>query len=135
MPTGNSAGLNLWGIFMGENFDLSGSKLVVRTDLDVAGSEQLRKLCDRLINEGEGNLTLDLSSVKHVHSFAVGVLTYLWMEASRQKQKVDLIVSPDVAELLERSGLGDVLKHRVLGREKGSAPAAEDKDGGPDSGT
>jgi anti-anti-sigma factor len=120
---------------MSENFDLDGNRLTVNAELDVAESEHMRKLCDRLLSEGEGDLTVDLSAVKVLRSFSIGVLTYMHMQASSRQQSVEFIVSPETAALLERTGLGEVLKHRVRDEGNADSPKPEDDGERPDSGS
>jgi anti-anti-sigma factor len=99
-----------------QRFELVGNRLVVKTDLDMGASEELRKRCDHLLNEtGAEEVVIDLTAVKHMHSLSMGVLTSLWIQASGQERHVRFVVSAEVADLLERTGLAGVLKYELPG--------------------
>ncbi len=103
-------------------FELDGNKLTVHTDLDLGAAEELRKLCERLLGESHSALVIDLSEVAYMHSLSMGVLTYLWVQASGRDQEVTFVASQQVAEVLERTGLGQVLKYKL------ADPAADDEE-------
>ena len=104
-------------------FELDGNKLTVHTDLELGAAEELRKLCERLLGESHSELVIDLSEVAYMHSLSMGVLTYLWVQASGRDQEVTFLASAQVAEVLERTGLGQVLNYRL------ADPAAGDGEG------
>jgi anti-anti-sigma factor len=103
-----------------KKFRQEGSKLTVFTDLETALAEEFRKRCERLLSDSEGDLLVDLSAVREMHSLAVGALTYLWVEASGHNREVTFVVSRHVAELFEKSGLGKILHYEVPGEEAAS---------------
>jgi anti-anti-sigma factor len=98
-----------------EHFEVDGNRLVVHADLHTALAEELRKFCDRMLSESGGELTIDLTAVKYIDSMSMGVLTYVWVQASGRKREIAFVVSPEIAVMLEKTGLNEVLHYRVAG--------------------
>ena len=98
-----------------EHFEVDGTRLVVHADLHTALAEELRKFCNQMLAESGGELTIDLSAVRYIDSMSMGVLTYVWVQASGREREVNFVVSPEIAAMLERTGLNEVLHYRVAG--------------------
>jgi anti-anti-sigma factor len=93
-------------------FERDGNRLRICTDLDMGMAEELRKRCDHLVSETEGEIVLDLSAVTTVHSVFLGMFTHLWTEATSLDREVIFIVSPQVAETFQLAGLDQILNCR-----------------------
>ena len=94
------------------DFTIEGAKLVVREDLRAGCEGELQSHCTRLLDSPERQLTIDLSGVEYVHSLCVGVLSYAWVEALNRDKEVVFVVSPEVADVFERTGLARVFTCR-----------------------
>ena len=105
-----------------ENFQVDGNRLVVNADLHTSLAEELRKFCDRMLTESGGELTIDLSAVKYIDSMSMGVLTYAWVQASGRGREINFLISPDIARMLETTGLNEVLHYRVAGEDAEDSP-------------
>lgn len=90
------------------DFTIEGSKLVVREDLKPGCEKDLQNFCSRLLESPAPQLIIDLSGVEYVHSLSVGVLSYAWVEALNRDKEVVFVVSPQVSDVFERTGLSKV---------------------------
>jgi anti-anti-sigma factor len=90
------------------NFILEGPKLTVNCDLQAGFEDDLRKACEQLLRSSEVTLAIDLSAVKYIHSLSVGMLSYAWVEALSQDKEMNFLVSKEVADVFERTGLAKV---------------------------
>ncbi|MFH1676663.1 MAG: anti-sigma factor antagonist [bacterium] len=69
-------------------------KLELSGDLDVSTAPQLKKFIDRLINEGNTNFKLDLSSLSYLDSSGYGVLVDATRKIGIGQGKVDFTNLP-----------------------------------------
>lgn len=99
------------------DFVLEGSRLTVTTDLDAGKEDALRQACQRLLACRAAELVVDLSAVKYVHSLSVGMLSYAWVEALSTDREMKFLVSAEVAEVLERTGLDKVFAYEVRAKD------------------
>jgi len=99
------------------DFVLEGARLTVRSDLDAGREDALRRACEQLLKCRAAELVVDLSAVKYVHSLSVGMLSYAWVEALSRDLEMKFVVSKEVAEVFERTGLSKVFAYEV--RAKG----------------
>jgi anti-anti-sigma factor len=98
-----------------DGFIQEGTQLFVRVDLQAGMEEQLRQACARLLDSAEPQLCIDLSVVRYIHSLSVGMLSYAWVEALSRDKDMSFRVSPEVAEVFERTGLSKVFSFEVAG--------------------
>jgi len=94
------------------DFTLEGARLTVREDLKAGCEGELQASCKRLLDSPGPQLVIDLSNVEYVHSLCVGVLSYAWVEALNREKEVVFVVSPQVADVFERTGLSRVFTCR-----------------------
>ncbi len=96
-------------------FILEGANLTVVVDLQAGMEDSLRIACATLLSSDSAKLTIDLGAVKYIHSLSVGMLSYAWVEALSRDKDMNFIVSRDVAEVFERTGLSKVFSYEVKG--------------------
>ena len=94
-------------------FTIEGARLIVNTDLEAGLEDELRRACDRILAASEGELSVDLTAVKYIHSLSVGMLSYAWVEALSRDKEMRFIVSQPVADVFERTGLAKVFEYEV----------------------
>jgi anti-anti-sigma factor len=94
-------------------FVLEGAKLTITVDLEAGREDDLRRACERLLECRGPELVVDLSAVKYVHSLSVGMLSYAWVEALSRDKEMKFLVSRQVAEVLDRTGLNKVFAYEV----------------------
>ncbi|MHC4914398.1 MAG: STAS domain-containing protein [Planctomycetota bacterium] len=98
-----------------EGFNLEGSKLTVAVDLEAGREDDLRRACEQLLGGPGPEYVVDLSEVRYIHSLSVGMLSYAWVEALSRDREMKFLVSQEVAEVLERTGLSKVFAYEVSG--------------------
>ncbi len=96
-----------------QTFVIEGARLIVHADLEPGLEDELRRACDQILAEPEGDLSVDLSAVKYIHSLSVGMLSYAWVEALSRDKEMHFIVSQTVADVFERTGLAKVFEFEV----------------------
>ena len=109
---------------------LSGSRLVVRGDLDDS--------CRELFEGSSGAVTVDLSKVARVTSTSVGILLGLWIDLRDAGRSGKIVPSPAVVRVLELTGLAAVLLRPSSGRKaagsgKGKGAEGAEGEGGGDA--
>jgi anti-anti-sigma factor len=90
------------------DFTLENARLTVKVDLQAGMEDRLRDHCARLLDCPETELVVDLGAVRYIHSLSVGMLSYAWVEALSRDKEMTFIVSPEVSEIFERTGLAKV---------------------------
>jgi anti-anti-sigma factor len=121
-------------------FKLSGSRLVVRGDLDDACEAEMRDCCRELFDGSSGAVAVDLSKVGSVTSTTVGVLLGLWIDLRDAGRSGKIVPSPAVVRVLELTGLAAVLLRPSSGRKasgagkgKGKGAEGDEDEGGDDT--
>lgn len=109
-------------------FRLTGSRLIVRGDLDQDSQVELRDYCRDLLAGGSDPVTVDLSKVGDLTSMCIGTLIALWIDLRESGRRGKIVPSPSVMRLLEVTGLADVLLRPPAVKE------AVRGDGGADGG-
>jgi len=95
------------------NFVIEDAKLTVNTDLQAGMEDALREACASLLSSEAATLRIDLSAVKYIHSLSVGMLSYAWVEALSRDKDMSFLVSQEVADVFERTGLSKVFSFEV----------------------
>mgnify|MGYP001098252826 CR=1 FL=1 len=98
-----------------KEFVLDGSRLTVGGDLEAGREDELRRACEKLLETPGPEYVVDLSEVRYIHSLSVGMLSYAWVEALSRDREMKFLVSGEVAEVLERTGLSKVFAYEVSG--------------------
>ena len=120
------------------DFKLSGSRLVVRGDLDDECEAEMRDSCRELFEGSSGAVTVDLSKVARVTSTSVGILLGLWIDLRDAGRSGKIVPSPAVVRVLELTGLAAVLLRPSSGRKaagsgKGKGAEGAEGEGGGDA--
>lgn len=98
---------------MGMNsYSLDGNRLTIRTALEAGYEEELRRQLDLLLARPETELVVDLSVVEYMHSLSVAALSYAWVEAISREKELSFVVSQQVADIFERTGLSKVFSYK-----------------------
>jgi anti-anti-sigma factor len=96
-----------------QDFNLDEGRLTVDVDLEAGREDDLRRACEELLRGVGPTFVVDLSAVKYIHSVSVGMLSYAWVEALSRDKEVKFLVSAEVAEVFERTGLSKVFNYEV----------------------
>ncbi len=89
-------------------FEVEGGTLRIEGDLKAPAAKELRRLCAGLFDGSEGTMHLDLMQVKAIDSSCISVLASLWVRATGEGRRLELVVSPGVRRILEYSGFDKV---------------------------
>ncbi len=106
---------------------LSGSRLIVRGDLDEDAEFEMRDRCRELLAGGSGPVTVDLSKAGAMSSMCIGTLVALWIDLREAGRSGKIVPSPSVMRMLEMTGLDAVLLRRPAA---GKSPEADEGVGG-----
>ncbi len=114
-------------------FKLSGSRLVIRGDLDHDFEAEMRDCCRELVEGDSDAVTVDLSKVGSVTSGCIGVLVGLWVDLRDAGRRGKIVPSPSVVRVLELTGLAGVLLRPPSGRKAADAGSGKGEDEGDGS--
>ena len=121
-------------------FKLSGSRLIIRGDLDDEAEIEMRDRCGDLLalpaQEGAESVIVDLSKVGRLTSMCVGTLVALWIDLREAGRSGRIIPSQSVMRVFELAGLTEVLlkpppgkKAKDSGRDENESKKEGDEDG------
>ena len=89
-------------------FEIDAAGIRIKGALRAPAANELRRLCEKLLEKSEGDLRLDLTGVNSIDSSCIAVLASLWVQTRGQKRRLTLAVSAAVRRILEYSGFDHV---------------------------
>ena len=114
---------------------LSGSRLIVRGNLDEDAEFEMRDRCRELLTGSSGPVTVDLSKAGGMSSMCIGTLVALWIDLREAGRAGKIVPSPSVMRMFEMTGLDAVLlKPPAAGRLPEAGEGGGDESTGSDDG-